>query len=137
MSVSPFRDTVTLWHPIKSGNGEVYVRRIIERVKCVFTEKSSSEDTAVLYIPVFGKRELLYVLPWDFPSLIGAGNVFTVSAGDRFVYGVSSLSDPPEDAMTALAVTRRFSGSRRMHHIEVRGGAVKEKTETDGKGGTE
>lgn len=88
MSVSPFRDTVTLCHTVKTGSGETCARRVIERVKCIFTGKDTGEDTAVLYIPIYGKRELVYVLPWDFPPLAGAGNAFTVSAGDRFVYGL-------------------------------------------------
>lgn len=132
MSVSPFRDTVTLWHFIKAGSGETYVRRVIGRVKCIFTAKDTGEDTAVLYIPIYGKRELVYVLPWDFPPLAGAGNAFTVSAGDRFVYGVSDAEAPPEDAMTAVSVTKRISGSRRLHHIEVHGKVIKDKTDEGG-----
>ena len=54
MSVSPFRDTVTLWHTVKTGSGETCARRVIERVKCIFTGKDTGEDTAVLYIPIYG-----------------------------------------------------------------------------------
>jgi|GEM_PF-5256486 len=132
MSVSPFRDTVTLWHTVKTGSGETCARRVIERVKCIFTVKDTGEDTAVLYIPIYGKRELVYVLPWDFPPLAGAGNAFTVSAGDRFVYGFSDAAVPPEDAMTSVSVTKRFSGTRRLHHIEVHGETVKSKTNEGG-----
>ena len=80
MSVSPFRDTVTLWHTVKTGSGETCARRVIERVKCIFTGKDTGEDTAVLYIPIYGKRELVYVLPWDFPPLAGAAAAGAVRA---------------------------------------------------------
>ena len=55
-----------------------------------------------------------------------------MSAGDRFVYGFSDAAAPPEDAMTAVSVTKRSSGTRRLHHIEVHGETVKSKTNEGG-----
>lgn len=55
-----------------------------------------------------------------------------MSAGDRFVYGFSDAAVPPEDAMTAVSVTKRSSGTRRLHHIEVHGETVKSKTNEGG-----
>ena len=131
MSVSPFRDTVTLWHYVGSGGG-MYIRRVVSRVKCTVTEKSGGGGTAVLYIPIYGKREIRYVSPGYFSALVNIADTFTVSAGDRFVYGVSAAGLPPSDALTAAAVTVRDSGSRRMRHIEVRGERITEKSDEGG-----
>lgn len=98
MSVSPFKDTVTLWHCISSESGQTYIRRVIERVKCTVTEKNSGKDTAVLFIPLYGKRDIRYMTSDEFGTGSGHGDAFTVKVGDRLVCGT----------ILRLGTSRRF-----------------------------
>lgn len=127
MSVSPFKDTVTLWHYIALGSGWTYARRVVERVKCTITERNGGKDTAVLFIPICGKRGLRYMTSGEFGTGTGHGDAFTVSAGDRLVYGISYASSPPDGAMTVISVTYRTAGSRRMRHLEIHGERIIDK----------
>lgn len=132
MSVSPFRDTVTLWHGVGTGSRTVYFRYVIGRVKCTVTERADGRSVSELYIPIYGKRNSEYVEPSVFPGMAGGSDVFTVSAGDRFIYGTSAASQPPDGAMTAISVTQRASGSRRLHHLEVHGEVITDNSDEGG-----
>lgn len=128
MSVSPFKDTITLWHCISSESGQTYIRRVIKRVKCTVTEKNSGKDTAVLFIPLYGKRDIRYMTSDEFGTGSGHGDEFTVKVGDRLVCGISYASAPPDGSITVSSVTGRTAGSRRMRHLEIHG----EKTTSKG-----
>ncbi len=122
MSTALFKDTVTLYcYP--SPDSSSCLRRILHRVKTV-ENLNSGGRSAVLYIPIHGKRSLKYLSPADFSSENPPKGAFTVRPGDRFVSGVCASLIPPEEAYTVSSVTEKRLGTLRIRHIKVLGSFI-------------
>ena len=121
MSLAYFDDVATV-RIVSADYGNV--TRQVERVK-VDHVRSASGDTAVMYIPIYGVREIKYVdgSAWD-ESAPPAG-AFTVRVGDLFTYrntgrnGATAVSPPTVFEVTEVTVNTR--GSHRMRHLKIRG----------------
>ncbi len=113
MSAALFHDSITLYLP--DGNGG-YARRVVDRVKMVFTQAAVTEGSkATVYVPLWSRRSLRY-LPeaWD-----GRTDRFTVRPRDLLVCRREENEMPPADALTVRSVICRKSGSRRLWHLEI------------------
>lgn len=128
MSLAYFDDVAVIF--IKCG--DTFIRRTVERVKVDYV-KGEKEDTAVLYIPLYGCRSLHYTDESVFDESDPRSSEFTVRVGDKFdFYNTNRNGSTPIASVGRLTVTAvqiNTRGSHRMRHIRAVGKLIHESEE--------